>query len=64
MSLGGTIMSRKEDYERLLDDIESCLFKAQAMQLVFAPELIKMTFLEISNCRDNEVSDEQQYRAA
>lgn len=57
-------MSRKEDYEHLLDSLEACLFTAQSMQLEFAPELIKMTFLEVSNCRDAEFNPLDECRAA
>jgi len=47
-------MTREQEYERLLNDLERCLSKAQALQLEFAPELIKMAFLEISNCLQAE----------
>lgn len=51
-------MTREQEYERLLNDLERCLSKAQALQLEFAPELIKMTFLEVSNCRAAELTNE------
>lgn len=44
-------MTREQEYERLLNDLEKCLFRAQTLKLDFAPELIKMAFLEVSNCR-------------
>lgn len=51
-------MMREQEYERLLKNLERCLFEAQALDLKVAPELIKMTFLEVSNCRAAELTNE------
>lgn len=51
-------MMREQEYERLLKNLERCLFEAQALGLDFAPELLKMTYLEVSNCRAAELTKE------
>jgi hypothetical protein len=47
-------MCREGEYEQLFAELEKCLFRAEALGLTFAAELVKMTFIEISNRYNSE----------